>query len=200
MSTPPPAAATPRLEGLVVHWNARESMHRLLAAWPGEEDFPLIVVDNSRDLELEPHPGLKVLRPDRNLGFAGGINLALQYSSAPIVMLLNPDVRPLPGAVGELADALDRHRDWPGLAPRLSGDDGGPQYAWQLRPLPTAWGLLRQLFFLPGVHSHLGDKVAFANEPRRRSVAHVRLFCHDSSHFFGSGRYAGGRPESLDPP
>ncbi len=126
-------------------------MHRLLAAWPGEEDFPLIVVDNSRDLELEPHPGLKVLRPDRNLGFAGGINLALQHSSAPIVMLLNPDVRPLPGAVGELADALDRHRDWPGLAPRLSGDDGSPQYAWQLRPLPTAWGLLRQLFFLPGV-------------------------------------------------
>ena len=126
-------------------------MLRLLTAWPEEESCALIVVDNSGDLELEPRPGLTILRPGRNLGFAGGINLALQHASAPLVMLLNPDSRPQPGAVAELIEALDRHPEWPGVAPRLRGEDGAPQYSWQLRPLPTAPGLLRQTLFLPGV-------------------------------------------------
>jgi GT2 family glycosyltransferase len=66
-------------------------------------------------------------------------------------MLLNPDARPLAGAVEELARAIDAHPSWAGVAPRLVGENGEPQYDWQLRPLPRPGGLLRQVFFLRGV-------------------------------------------------
>ena len=39
-------------------------------------------------------------------------------------------------------------------------------------------------------HVHLCDKITFAHELLRRTVAHVLLLFPDSSHFAGSGRYA----------
>jgi GT2 family glycosyltransferase len=139
------------VEGLVVHWRSPDALDRLVRAWPRDPRFGLIVVDNSGELTLRSRPGLSIVRPGRNLGFAGGVNRALQDARAPAVMLLNPDARSVPGALEELTRALDAHPDWAGVAPRLVGEDGEPQYDWQLRPLPRPGGLLRQVFFLRGV-------------------------------------------------
>jgi hypothetical protein len=143
--------AAPLLEGLVVHWRSPGDLDRLLAAWPADPRYGLIVVDNSGELAIEPRARLRVVRPGANLGFAGAVNRALEEASAPHVMLLNPDARPHPQAVEELARGLDANPDWAGAVPRLVGEDGEPQYEWQLRPLPRPAGLLRQVFFLRGV-------------------------------------------------
>jgi GT2 family glycosyltransferase len=145
------ASTAPRLEGIVVHWRSPAALDRLLAAWPADARFGLIVIDNSGELAIEPRPRLRVERPGANLGFAGAVNRALELARAPYVMLLNPDARPHQGAVERLAAALDEHPAWSGAIPRLVGDDGQPQYEWQLRPLPKPGGLLRQVFFLRGV-------------------------------------------------
>ncbi len=150
-STETSADAAPLLEGLVVHWRSPRALDRLLAAWPADPRYGLIVVDNSGELAIETRARLRVVRPGANLGFAGAVNRALEVASAPYVMLLNPDARPHPQAVEELARGIEANPAWAGAVPRLVGEDGEPQYEWQLRPLPRPGGLLRQVFFLRGV-------------------------------------------------
>lgn len=142
---------TPRLTGVVVHWRALEDLRELIAAWPDEADYELLVVDNSGEAGESFESGrARLLRPGRNLGFAGGVNLGLEQASAPWILLLNPDARPEPGALTELVRATQVEPRAAGFAPRLLGADGQPQFGWQLRPLPRLDQLLRQAFFFPG--------------------------------------------------
>jgi GT2 family glycosyltransferase len=150
-STATTTDTAPLLEGLVVHWRSPRALDRLLTSWPADSRYGLIVVDNSGELTVESREGLRILRPGANLGFAGGVNRALEMARAPYVLLLNPDAHPHAGAVEQMARALDAHPEWAGAAPRLVGENGDLQYEWQLRPLPRPGGLLRQVFFLRGV-------------------------------------------------
>lgn len=87
---------------------------------------------------------VRVLRPGRNLGFAGGVNAGVAASRAPLLLVLNPDAVPEPGALDRLIEGFAAHPEAAGLAPRLSGANGEPQFTWQLRRLPSAWECLRQ--------------------------------------------------------
>jgi GT2 family glycosyltransferase len=142
--------AAPLLSGVVVHWHNEELLAELAAAWPRDPRFELLVVDNgSKSAELAA--GLaRVLRPGRNLGFAGGANAGVAAARAPILLILNPDAVPEPGALERLLEGFAACPDAAGLAPRLSGPGGEPQWAWQLRPLPTPWSLLGHILPLPG--------------------------------------------------
>lgn len=70
----------------------------------------LVVVDNGctsdavRDLPDVPQ--LTVLRPDRNLGFTGGVNLAAAHVSTPTITLLNSDAVVRPDTVALLVGTL----------------------------------------------------------------------------------------------
>lgn len=92
----------------------------------------------------------RILRPARNLGFAGGVNAGVAATRAPLVLLLNPDAVPEPGALASLLEGFAAHPEAAGLAPRLTGHAGQPQFGWQLRRLPTAWDCLRQTLPWPG--------------------------------------------------
>jgi N-acetylglucosaminyl-diphospho-decaprenol L-rhamnosyltransferase len=158
----PPPAPLPVLAGIVVHWRDETRLAALAAAWPtGDPRFELVVVDNSGSapaLTPEPAPApapaaaatpggaspVRLLRPGRNLGFAGGVNAGVAASRAPLLLLLNPDALPEPGALESLIEGFAAHPEAAGLAPRLAGADQQPQFAWQLRRLPSAWTLLRQ--------------------------------------------------------
>jgi GT2 family glycosyltransferase len=94
--------------------------------------------------------GARVLAPGRNLGFAGGANLGFAEARAPIVLLLNPDAVPEPGALDRLLEGFAAWPDAAGLAPRLAGARGESQHRWQLRRLPSPASLLLHAFFLPG--------------------------------------------------
>ncbi len=141
--------SNPRLAAVVVHWRDEEHLRALVAAWPDDERLELLVVDNSRSLA---GLGAKARRidPGSNLGFAGGVNLGTRSTAAPWVLLLNPDARPLPGALDDLLDALERADEVAGLVPALQGPEGESQCRWQLQPLPTPWQLLAQTLFLGG--------------------------------------------------
>ncbi|HEY6321520.1 MAG TPA: glycosyltransferase, partial [Thermoanaerobaculia bacterium] len=148
----------PALAGIVVHWRDEAGLAALAAAWPGGDPrFELIVVDNSGSApalipepapQAAPEPAgappVRLLRPGRNLGFAGGVNAGVAASRAPLLLLLNPDALPEPGALEHLIEGFAAHPEAAGLAPRLAGADQQPQFAWQLRRLPSAWNLLRQ--------------------------------------------------------
>lgn len=144
------ASSVPLISGVVVHWRAEEDLARLVAAWPEDPRFELVVVDNASSRPLPERQDLHWLRPTENLGFAGGANLGARAARGDAILLLNPDVVPYEGALPALAQGLAEHAAAAGLVPRLVGPTGDEQARWQLRPLPTVVDLLGHAFFRGG--------------------------------------------------
>lgn len=140
--------AGPLLTGIVVHWHDEEGVRRLDRAWPEDARCDLLVVDNGSDEPLELTRG-RVVRPARNLGFAGGVNFGAGETTTPYLLVLNSDVIPAEGAVAALLDGLEQHGDAAGVVPKLVGEDGESQHRWQLRSLPSPWTLFLQALLLP---------------------------------------------------
>lgn len=140
---------TPVLSGIVVHWHNEEALEELVASWPEDERFELLIVDNGSRRPLSLARGRRLESPG-NLGFAGAVNLGVEASRAPLVLLLNPDAHPLPGALEALIEGFSEHPEAAGVAPRLLGLDGAPQASWQLRKLPSLAVLWAECLLLPG--------------------------------------------------
>lgn len=140
----------PLLSGVVVHWRNEELLARLTSAWPRDPRFELIVVDNGSSGSLELGPA-RLVRTEGNLGFGGGANAGAAEARGPILLILNPDAIPEPGALDRLLEGFERHPDAAGLAPKLVGPRGESQAGWQLRRLPSPWRLLLQTFPFAGM-------------------------------------------------
>ena len=115
-----------KTEIVILNWNGAGHLRRflpsVLASVP--EGVGVVVADNgSTDdslgvLEREfPAVGRIVL--DRNYGFAGGYNRALEYLDADYFILLNSDVETPAGWVEPLVETLDRDRTVAAVAPKL---------------------------------------------------------------------------------
>ena len=111
---------------IILNWNGADHLRRFLpsvvaAAPVGVE---VIVADNgSTDDSLAAlaagFPSVTVLRMDRNYGFAGGYNRALEYIEADYYLLLNSDVETPEGWLAPILDCLDRNPDVAVAAPKL---------------------------------------------------------------------------------
>jgi GT2 family glycosyltransferase len=148
----------PAISGVVVCWGDPSPLLELLAAWPDDPRFELVVVDNGPfgDAGHEAvwervRRRARVVTAGRNLGFGGGANAGARAARGEVLLVLNPDARPEPGALAALAEGFARHPEAAGLAPRLLGGDGAGQWAWQLRRLPGAAQLLLQALGVPAV-------------------------------------------------
>ncbi|MDJ0768334.1 MAG: glycosyltransferase family 2 protein [Ilumatobacter sp.] len=104
----------------------------------GRHSYEVIVVDN-------PHPlhatftdlalftaGVRVVRPDRNLGFGGGCELGAMYARGGLLGFVNPDMSFPSGWLDPLITALGD--DWaPSIvAPVLRDGDGSIQEVGQM--------------------------------------------------------------------
>lgn len=139
---------TPELSAVVVHWRNERELAELISRWPADSRFELLVVDNSHTLDELPPPA-RLLRPERNLGFAGGINRGWRQARGAAVLLLNPDAWPEPDSLDQLLEGLARYPEAAGLVPALFGPGGDSQHSWQLRQLPSPWKLVAQTLLLP---------------------------------------------------
>jgi len=100
----------------VVTWNSRPHVRECLAAVEGDraagspiED--VVVVDNAStdrtpEILAREHPSVRVVRNERNLGFAAAANRAVRETRGAHLLLLNPDCRIGAGYVGTLLEAL----------------------------------------------------------------------------------------------
>jgi GT2 family glycosyltransferase len=91
-------------------------------------DVEVVLVDNGCTTDavgrLAALPGVVVVRPGRNLGFAGGCNAGAAVASGEVLALVNADALVAPGALAALAAALE---DTVGIATgsiRLADDPG----------------------------------------------------------------------------
>ncbi len=165
----------PLLTGVVVHWRNEELLAELAAAWPRDPRFQLVVVDNGSTSSWPPLPDeVVVLRPGRNLGFAGGANAGIAAAHGEILLILNPDVVPEAGALERLLEGFAALPAAAGLAPRLTGPAGEPQAAWQLRKLPSPWELVLHALPLPGL-SGTGPEPAAGDTVEQPAAAALAL-------------------------
>jgi len=74
----------------------------------------VVLVDNGCTTtavdRLDGRPGVTVLRPGRNTGFAGGCNLGAAHATGDVVALVNGDAVVAPEALARLTAALDGPR------------------------------------------------------------------------------------------
>ncbi len=111
---------TPTTAIVILNFNGRRYLEQFLPfvtanTCPGAE---VIVADNastddSLDFLRERYPTLRVIVLDRNYGFAGGYNDALQQVQSDYYVLLNSDVEVEPGWMEPII-AIDGRRsfDW----------------------------------------------------------------------------------------
>ena len=99
-----------KVAAIVLSWNGREDTLACLRSLESEP-VDVIVVDNaSTDGSADAVSGVEVIRNDRNLGYAGGMNAGIRRAleqGADAVLLLNNDVELEPGATEALLAALD---------------------------------------------------------------------------------------------
>jgi hypothetical protein len=141
------------LSVIVVNYNRRDLLLKCLASVRASTPPELIVVDNgSADGSAEAvagrFPSARLLRQERNLGFARAVNLGLRAASGRTIVLLNNDAE----VVGDALDVLDAFfREHPrvGIAgAQLEHEDGRLQNSFDSFPtlgLVLAKGLLRFL-------------------------------------------------------
>lgn len=120
---------------VLVSYNAgsvlREALQSLADDLAGCE-WEAVVVDNassddSRAVAAGCSPRVRVLANQANVGFARGVNQGVAATSAPLVLIMNPDCRLVAGAFGEMKQELEREAATAIVAPRILNADGTVQ-------------------------------------------------------------------------
>ena len=140
-----------QLSIFVVSYNTREltcECLRSILASGVRVDYEVLVVDNasadgSADRIEREFPTVRLIRSEKNLGFAAGNNLARQHARGERLLLLNPDTRVLPGAIDRLLAFSIAHPEAGITGGRTLNDDGSLN-PWSCRGRPTPWSLLCQ--------------------------------------------------------
>lgn len=137
----------PDLSIILVSYNTREYTLRALQSLYAETSktsFEVILVDNdSKDSSLEAvqehYPQVQAYQSGENLGFAGGVHYGVDRSTAPMLLLLNPDTVITDGAVDRLyqfAQQNPKNGIWGGVT--LNNDmTVNTQHAWARHSLST---------------------------------------------------------------
>lgn len=117
-----------RLGVIILNWNGLELLKQFIPAASAHTAGPecdLIVADNgSDDASIEwleaNHPEVKIIRLDRNYGFAEGYNRAIaQAEGYEYVTLLNSDVEVTAGWWKPIVRFLDTHADVGAVQPKI---------------------------------------------------------------------------------
>ncbi|TFB65839.1 glycosyltransferase [Cryobacterium sp. Hz9] len=146
-------------------------LHSLPAGAPNLR-LRVVVVDNdSTDdtlLKLAAYPKVRVLRSGGNLGYAAGINIARrEFGRSRTLLILNPDVEVMPGAIAALHNSMAQ--TGAGIVVPLLHDSAGVRQA-SLRREPSVTRTLGEALF----GDHLGGRPGWLSEIDRRA-SHYRL-------------------------
>jgi GT2 family glycosyltransferase len=103
----------PLVSVVILNWNGKSLLEQFLpAVVTHSPDAEIIIADNaSTDDSIEfirkNFPGIKIIRNNKNYGFAEGYNVALQIVKSKYYILLNSDVEVTSGWIDPLIDLLE---------------------------------------------------------------------------------------------
>lgn len=126
---------TPALAAVIVNYNAGVELRTALQSIADEmtgRTWEAVVVDNhstdgSADIAGEFAPQARVLRNPANVGFGRAVNQGVAATSAPLVLIMNPDCRLESGAAATLTAEIESHRSCAIAGPRVLDPDGSVQ-------------------------------------------------------------------------
>lgn len=111
---------------VILNWNGKKMLERFLPSVTAhtQGDAEVIIADNgstddSLDFVRVQYPGLRIIELDKNYGFAGGYNRALQQVKADYYVLLNDDVEVTPGWIEPVVAQMQQHPDTAICQPKL---------------------------------------------------------------------------------
>ncbi|MDH4063057.1 MAG: glycosyltransferase, partial [Acidobacteriota bacterium] len=157
---------------LIVNYRTYDELDSCLSSIARHEpDADITVVDHEANEALgramaTAYPRVHYLPSRSNPGFGAGVNLAARRTTAPLLLLVNPDVELGGPASGPLADCLRRHPTVGIVGGRLREADGSLQLTARAFPdLTTAFGgrtswLTRVAPNNPLARRNLGDSAA----------------------------------------
>jgi N-acetylglucosaminyl-diphospho-decaprenol L-rhamnosyltransferase len=131
---------------VLVTFNSADWIGRCLDAIPAALDgreAELVVVDNastddSAALVEREHPEITLIRNAENVGFAKAVNRGAAATTAPWLLLLNPDMEARPGALRTLLEFAEKNPD-NGLYGGRTLTVGGELERSSCWGLPTVW-------------------------------------------------------------
>jgi N-acetylglucosaminyl-diphospho-decaprenol L-rhamnosyltransferase len=96
---------------VIVNYESGPALGRCVEGLQSEGAAELVVVDNgsvdgSLDELRRRFPDVEVLVPGRNLGYGAAANRGVAATTAPSVLVCNPDLEVRPGALADLASVL----------------------------------------------------------------------------------------------
>lgn len=107
-------SAVPRVSAVVLAWKAEPWLRRCVESLLGSEKVAVdvVLVDNGCTTDdvavLEQLPGVSVVRPGSNLGFAGGCNAGAAVATGQYLALVNGDAVVEPGTLSRLIEEAAR--------------------------------------------------------------------------------------------
>lgn len=111
---------------IIPNWNGLRWLRPCLDSLRRQtyRDFEILVVDNASTdgsvaaLACE-YPEVRILKMERNVGYAGGCNAGFRIARGEIFVVLNNDTEADPGWLAALVEALDRHPEVGAVASRV---------------------------------------------------------------------------------
>lgn len=120
-----------RLSVVIVTYNSASFIKDCIASILNKKlrcEYEIIVVDNnSKDDTLniikDNFPGVKVIRNNKNYGFARAINQGIRMASGKYLLLLNHDTKLLNNNIDAILDYMDGHLDVGLCGPGIENED-----------------------------------------------------------------------------
>ena len=161
----------PEIAAILVNYNSGGELARALRSIADEmvgRSWEAFVVDNASSdgsgaSVADFGPMVQLVQNTANVGFSRGVNQGLAASTAPLVLIMNPDCRLVAGAVATLRSVLDARPDCAIVGPRILNPDGSVQGSARGDP-----DMLTGLF---GRSALLGRLVPFLPVAKRNVVA-----------------------------
>jgi N-acetylglucosaminyl-diphospho-decaprenol L-rhamnosyltransferase len=135
---------------IIVNWNGSVFLTELLRSIDQEGNFKTVVIDNASSDEslqiLAKFPDVIVITNQENRGYGAAANQGFEICTTPYVLLLNADMKILPGSIHLMEQYLDSHPEVALVSPCLLFPDGKLQPS--IRSFPTAWSIALYLSYL----------------------------------------------------
>lgn len=134
-----------KISVVIVSWNAKEYLRECLTSLKSDVSGPdceVFVVDNhstdgSQEMVSTEFPNVKLVRNEKNLGFAAANNIGIRRCSAEYVLLINSDVVVKDNCIDMMFKYMNAHPDIGVLGPRIIDIKGNTQRSTM--EFPTLW-------------------------------------------------------------
>jgi GT2 family glycosyltransferase len=173
------------LSVIIISYNTRQmTLDCLRSLYEDLGDLPaeVFVVDNaSTDDSVaavrEAYTSARVIANANNVGFGAANNQAMRLATGELIMLLNSDAFPKPGAIKALIEYLRQHPAVGVVGPKLLNADGSTQQSCFRFPSPgQCWRENFWISALSGDHAVLGDYRHWPHD-RERNVEWIVGAC-----------------------